>query len=29
VAESYPNVMFRDERSIRVDVKCKYDWYLS
>jgi hypothetical protein len=25
VAESYPNVMFRDERSIRVDVKCKYD----
>ena len=24
VAESYPNVMYRDEKSIRVDVRCKY-----
>jgi hypothetical protein len=21
--------MYRDEESIRVDVRCKYDWYLS
>ena len=24
VAESYPNALFRDEKSIRVDVRCKY-----
>jgi hypothetical protein len=28
VAESYPNAMYRAEKSIRVDVRCKYDWYL-
>jgi hypothetical protein len=25
MAESYSNAMYRDEKSIRVDVKCKYD----
>jgi hypothetical protein len=25
VAESYPSVMYRDEKSIRVYVRCKYD----
>ena len=25
VAESYPNAMYRAEKSIRVDVRCKYD----
>jgi hypothetical protein len=24
-AESYPSAMYRDEESIRVDVRCKYD----
>jgi hypothetical protein len=25
MAESYPNAMYRDEKSIRADVKCNYD----